>query len=121
MSIIEDKKVEFFNQTIDGSVIKRGTMEDFAYLDHIVDFTDTDTVQEIIDDLDLAINGDFPSIVDNDITNDFQIAFITSSAVEFYDKNGTTVSGTCGLQDFKNLCVAWLNFLNTPPFNGTKV
>ncbi len=69
----------------------------------------------------MAINGNFNLIDDPGITNNLEIAFISPTGIEFYDRDGQDIIGTSPLEDFKEILIGWRNFLMQPPFNGTKV
>ena len=71
--------------------------------------------------VDKAINGQFNLIEDPGISCDIGgIAFVTANGIEYWDNEGINLlPPLCPLQDFKEMLVAWRDFLQTPPLHGT--
>ena len=57
-------------------------IHDFV-LSHITTFKNPETIQEFIDNVDKALVGNFNLIDDPDVSNNFNVAFITEDGVEF--------------------------------------
>ncbi|MCD1115262.1 hypothetical protein [Chryseobacterium turcicum] len=80
---------------------------------HISGFTSIEILEEIIENLNLVIAGQYNHINDSGLTNKYDdIAFITPNGVEYWDEDAQNkYPFTCSLQDFRALCLEWLNFL----------
>ncbi len=122
MGIIKDKGIEFYNQKFDGTIYKisKSNLND-PNISFIARFKDSDTIDKFINNVNLAIEGHFDLIADPDVSNGLEIGFITPTGVDFYDQDGQNVIDTLPLEDFKEILIAWRDFLLTPPFDGTKV
>ena len=59
----------------------------------------------------LTHDGDFGLISDTDVTNELGIAFITPLGIEFYDQDGYNIIDIAPLQEFKDMTLAWRNYL----------
>jgi hypothetical protein len=115
MSAIDRKKVVFRNEVINGRIRKTALSEiDDPDIYHVIHFTDKETLDELILNIELALSDRFDEIGDPDFTADDQIAFIEADNIEFYDQDGNNVIDYGSLQDFKELLIAWREFLHTP-------
>jgi hypothetical protein len=119
MGYIETHGIKFQNQTSNGFVRKTGSPNTDTNLNYIMEFDDPGMLSQIINKLQLAINGNFNDIVDRDMTAEDDIASISSSGVDFYDNEGQEIIETVPLQDIYDLAVAWRDFLLQPPLNET--
>lgn len=70
--------------------------------------------------LELAISGNFDQIINPGFTNEFSIAAIAPTAIEFWDDEGQNIIGHGSLTDFHELLIAWRDFLLEPPLDGSK-
>ncbi|NOQ75562.1 MAG: hypothetical protein GQ574_26365 [Crocinitomix sp.] len=124
MGIIEEQNIKFRNINSSGNVYKTvGPIvnnDHFSVICHISQFKNPDTIQDFIDNVTLAINGNFDEINDPDVSNNDDIAFITDSGVELWDDNVENVYLLYPLLSFKEMLVAWHDFLKTAPYNGKK-
>ncbi len=100
MSAIEDKKITFYNKITDGIIYKYATSE-IDDPDHVTDIKSTIALNEYIENIELAINGNFELIEDPDFTAGEQIAYITETNIEFYDQDAQNIIDHGSLQDFK--------------------
>lgn len=125
MNTLQKRGIEFINLNINGKVVKTTNGKD-GDMGFILSLTDLEQeLDEIISDVDLAINGKFDLIEDTDLSNKYgDVAFITKNGIEYlghdYDSPnwGKPISPSCSLEDFKDLLVSWKIFLRTPPFDG---
>lgn len=121
---IEANNVKFYNKVVNGFSHKMGSPNTDSNIGYITEFDDPDTVLNIVNNLQLAISGNFDSILDTDVSTDSAIAFIIPDGVEFYaiaGSNELSYITTVPLRDIYDLAVAWRNFLMEPPLNFTKV
>lgn len=116
MSIIENKNIKFINKIINGEVYKTAT----PGLGYIQSIKNISTLNEFIDMVNATISGDFGTIDDPDVSSSYEVAFLTPDGVEVMDENVENVIDVIPLQEFKEILIAWRNFLLTPPLNGTK-
>jgi hypothetical protein len=122
MSIIEDKGISYINNIIDGRIDKFGKSKNGDIDVEFLNFHKDPTILlEIISDITKSINGEFSAINDPDISNNFQIAFITSTNIEYYDYDGKEIIAISSLSEFKEKATAWRNFLLTSPFLGESI
>ncbi|MCO5946490.1 hypothetical protein [Mucilaginibacter flavidus] len=119
MGYIETHGIKFHTRISNGHVEKLGSPKTDTNLNFVLQFDDPDILSQIINNLQLAINGDMDAIHDRDITADNDIASISSSGVDFYDDKGQEIIETVPLQYIYDLAVAWRNYLLQPPLNGT--
>ncbi|MFL9838700.1 hypothetical protein ABS768_14405 [Flavobacterium sp. ST-75] len=122
MDILKKRGIKLVNKEVEGFNYKcsNGVDPDAGF---IVEYRHIDTINEIIDDIDKALSGNYDLMTNNDISTDGGgIAFITPNGIEFYDEDGINVlPPVCPLDEFKDLLIAWRDFLNMPPYNGQKV
>lgn len=125
MGIIEEQNIKFSN--INASGIVRKTVypvinnDHFSVMCHISVIKDSNIIQEFIDNVTLAINGDFDEINDPDVSNTDVVAFITESGVEIWDDDVENVYLVYPLLGFKEMLIAWHEFLMAEPYNGSKL
>lgn len=122
MSAIDQRNIEFVNKVVNGEVYKTTNCAD-PDMGYITWFRDVSTLDEMLADVDKAINGQYDLIVDPDISNDTSVlAFITANGIEYWDEDGQNIiAPVCPLQDFRELLAAWRAFLLTPPLHNSKV
>ena len=124
MSIIEQYNIQFKNVKSDGWREKIAVSDpvtdgihDFV-LSHITTFKNPETIQEFIDNVDKALVGNFNLIDDPDVSNNFNVAFITADGVEFWDEEyQNIIPPLYSLEHFKEILIAWKLFLETPPYD----
>lgn len=116
MSVIENRNIKFINKIIDGEVYKTASGD----VDYIIFIRDVTVLDEFIIKVNSAINGNL-NIIESDVSADIQIAFITPNNVELWDEEGENVIHTITHQDFKEILIAWRDFLLSPPLHGSKV
>lgn len=125
MSIIEDQKIRFVNMISFDSIYKAVDWQfdnlHSVAICHISQFKDVETVDEIIGDVSLAIEGQLEAIEDTDVSNELQFAFIIADGIEFWDDEVSHVQFIYPLAEFKEMLIAWRDFLTSKPFNGDKV
>jgi hypothetical protein len=125
MGIIEDQNITFQNLNSAGTNHKTvGPLivnNHFSVMCHISSIKNSDTIQDFIDNVTLAINGDFNEIIDPDVSTNDDVAFITESGVEIWDDAVENVWLMYPLLSFKEMLIAWREFLMTAPFHGTKI
>ena len=81
-----------------------------------------DGLNETIDDLDKALNGQFDDIEDGYIGKEFWNIEITLNGVEIYGETPPyQLIDTYTISEFKDMLTAWKVFLLTPPLAGTKI
>lgn len=117
MSAIETRNIKFLNKVIDGEVHKIAT----GGIGHIQSITDITVLNEFINKVTSAINGNFNSIVDPDVSSEFEVAYLTPTGVEIWDEDVVNVVYLLPLQDFKEILIAWRDFLLAAPVNGSRV
>jgi hypothetical protein len=121
MGNTEEKQIYFVNDLSEGYVEKRASSRSTdRNILHLHYFKDVETVSEIIADLDKALSGNFDLIDDPDLTASIYVASITPTEVVFYDDDVENIIETSSLEDFKESAVAWKEFLQTPPFHGSR-
>ena len=122
MDILKKRGIKLVNKEVAGCNYKCSNGVD-ADIGFIVEYRHIDAINEIIDDIDKALVGNFDQIGNDFIGTDAGgIAFITPNGIEFYDEDGKNIlPPLCPLNEFKDLLIAWRDFLNTPPYNGQKV
>jgi hypothetical protein len=122
MGILDEKGIQFHNKVVNGKIYKvaLSTCND-PDIHFISRFRDQGTLTKIIANVDKAISGDFRLIDDPGISTDLDIAFISPTGIEFYDRNGQEVVGTLPLEIFREIIFAWKLFLLTVPFDGSEV
>lgn len=120
MSIITDRGILFINKVLDGYSYKQTNNVD-PDMGFISSYKSVETIDRILNKIDLTISGQL-NIDDRDIsTDDGGIAFVTTEGIEFWDMNVENVVGICPLNEFKELLIAWKDFLQSPPFHRFKV
>jgi len=120
IGLTQDRGIEFINKFIDGYNYKgtNGVDSDMGFISF---YRDISVIDYIIGNIDTTLKGQFATIND-DISNEAgDIAFITPEGIEFWDDEAKHVVGICSLQEFRELLIAWKSFLQTPPFDGSKV
>jgi hypothetical protein len=117
MSVLENRNIKFTNKIIDGEIYKIAT----GGIGHIQSIKNISTLNEFIDMINMTINGNFNSISDPDVSSNLEVAFITPNGVQIWDENVENIIHLIPLQDFKEILVAWRDFLLTPPLNGSKI
>ena len=120
MSVIQNLGISFYNLKEEGSISKiaKSSIND-PTINFITQIKDIETIDEIIIDLNNAINGN--TINDEVISLEDEVAIITNNGIAFMDYEvENIIYPLYPLYDFKELCEAWRNFLNTPPYNGTR-
>ncbi|MEO7213981.1 hypothetical protein [Mucilaginibacter sp.] len=122
MGIIESNGIYFVNHVLHGYVHKYGSSRNGDVdIEHLNFFKNADTLSEIISDVGKALAGEFDLINDPDLTNNIAIAEITPTEIVYYDCYGKDIIAKSSLEDFKEKAIAWRLFLQTPPFNGSRV
>ncbi|MDP9077901.1 MAG: hypothetical protein M3O71_10790 [Bacteroidota bacterium] len=119
MGYVETHGIKFYNRIFKGRVIKMGSPNTDGNLGYITQFDDPEMLTTIINNLLLAISGNFASIDDNDISYEECLAYITPKSVDFYNTQDQEIRETVPLQDICDLAIAWRYFLLQPPFKGT--
>lgn len=114
MEILEQRGIKFVKKTINGYTFKDVETSDWD-MAHISAFTSIEILEEIIAKLNLAIAGQYNQINDLGLTNKYDdIAFIEPNGIEYWDQDAQNkYPVTCFLQDFKLLCIEWVNFLKS--------
>ncbi|KQT21914.1 hypothetical protein ASG31_00795 [Chryseobacterium sp. Leaf404] len=112
MGILQQRGIKLVKKTVNGYTFKTAKTDDWDMV-HIKAFTDTKILEEIIQNLDLAIAGHYDQINDTGLTNKYDdIAFIEPNGIEYWDQDAQNkYPFTCSLEDFRALCIEWLNFL----------
>ncbi|AXG74807.1 hypothetical protein DVK85_11430 [Flavobacterium arcticum] len=120
MDILEKRGIKFINEISYGRVRKchYGLDSDMGY---IVSYNSKNTLERIIQDIDLTLSGKFDLIDDPDISNYMYTAYITPQEIEYWDDYGNNIIGTCPLEDFRELVIRWKDFLETPPFDRSEL
>lgn len=122
MGALENKQIIFENKVSNGSIYKHAYSKiGDPDIGHVIGFKDIRVIDENIVNLELAMSGNFDQIIDPDFTNGDFIAFITPTAIEFWDYDAENIIGYGSLSDFHELLIAWRDFLIEPPLNETKV
>lgn len=117
MNAIENKNIKFINKIIDGRIYKIAT----GGIGHIQSIKNIETLNNFIDMTNITINGNFSSIEDPDVSSNYEVAFLTPFGVQIMDDNVENIVDLVPLQEFKEILIAWRDFLLTPPLNGTKI
>ena len=120
MGLIQDRGIEFINKVIDGYNYK-GTNNVDPDMGFISSYKSIESVDRILNEIDLTVSGRF-NIDESDISTEAGgIAFITPEGVEFWDYDVKEFYGICPLQEFRELLIEWKVFLQTAPFDRSKV
>lgn len=119
MSVIQNQGIKFVNQVFQG-IISKIAIGGGTAMSHISFYRSLSNIEEIINNVDKAINGQYHLIEDTGVSNNLGVAFIEPAGIEFYDDDVQNVVETCSLQVFKELLIAWRDFILTPPFDGSK-
>lgn len=115
MSAITTKKIRFLHSKRNGVIYKKAVSDiQDPDIDHVTAFRDIESLNELILNIDLALTGRYAEIVDPGFTHDTQIAFIEADCISFWDVDGQNRIDTGSLSDFKELLIAWRDFLNAP-------
>lgn len=120
MSIINNLGISFYNLKDDGFILKlaESSIKD-PTIYFISQIKDIKTIDKIITNLNNAINN--ISIDDDTICLEDDVAIITNEGIAFMDSEvENVIYPLYPLSDFKELCEAWRDFLNTPPYHGVK-
>lgn len=121
MGILKKRGIKLLNKEVKGYNYKcsNGVDVDMGFM---VEYTHIDTINEIVEDIDKALAGNFDQIGNDFIGTDAGgIAFITPNGIEFYDDDGKNIlPPVCPLDEFKDLLIMWRDFLNTPPLIADK-
>ena len=131
MGYIEKHGITFYNRIFNGYVRKMASPNTDFNLAFIAQFEEPDVLTEIINNLQLAIMGNFDGVTNTDMSCNESLAYITPDSVEFYEvdfynadfdkRGGPLFVGTVPLQDIYDLAVAWRDFLLEPPLNWSIV
>lgn len=107
MGAVKNKQILFENKVFQGKWYKSAHSEiGDPDIGHIVGFNYIPAINELIVDLERAISGNFDQIIDPGFTNEYSIAFITPTAIEFWDDEVENVIGYGSLTDFHELLIA---------------
>ena len=121
MSVIQDQGIVFYNKIIGDIIYKTAKADDpNSDIGFIIRYRDMNVMNEIINDLTLAINGNYNLISDLEVSNDIDIAFIGENQIEFYDQDVLNILYTSPLTEFLEVLLAWRDFMLTPPLHGSK-
>lgn len=119
MSIIDDRGIKFINKVVDSHNYKitNDVDPDMGFISSYKSIT---TIDRILDEINLTISGKF-NIDESDISTEAGgIALITPEGIEFWDYNVENLMGVCPLNEFKELLIAWKEFLQSPPLDKSK-
>lgn len=120
MGIIQDRGIEFINRVIDGYNYK-GTNGIDPDIGFISTYRNIVTIDRVLNRIDLTILGKF-NLDESDIrTDDGGVAFITPEGIEFWDYEVENVVGICPLTEFRELLIEWKLFIQSPPFDRSRV
>ena len=104
MGLIQERGIEFINKVIDGYNYK-GTNGIDPDMGFISSYKSIESVDRILNKIDLTISGRF-DIDESDIsTDDRGIAFVTPEGIEFWDDEVENVVGICPLAEFTELLI----------------
>jgi hypothetical protein len=117
MNVIEKQNIKFINKTIDGQNYKIAT----GGIGHIQSVKSIETLNNFINMANETINGNFSSIDDPDVSSNYEVAFLTPLGVEIMDENVENVIDLVPLLEFKEISIAWRDFLLAPPLNGARI
>lgn len=110
-NILKERNIRFYVKKFDGENIKSVNTEDFD-MQFIAGLYQYLQIDEVISNIDLALEGKYNQIDDPSITNKYdEYAYIQPDAIEYWDENHNKYDFTCSLQDFRELCIEWRNFL----------
>lgn len=122
MNAIESRGIKFVNKAINGKISKFAmSSTSDPYINFVTQFKNPQTLNDIVMDINKALNGQFNSIQDPDVSTNIDIAAIAPNGINFYDEEGQNVIATLPLQDFKEMVIAWRDFLLQVPADGSTV
>ncbi len=100
MNAIESRGIKFVNKAINGKISKFAmSSTSDPYINFVTQFKNPQTLNDIVID----------------------IAAIAPNGINFYDEEGQNVIATLPLQDFKEMVIAWRDFLLQVPADGSTV
>lgn len=129
MGIIEQNNIRLVNKVIFGenhkSIIFPDDIslanDDWTAISHIACFNDIPLLQEIIDNVNLAIAGNHSQIDDNGVCDGTGLynGYIEPGGIKYYNKDLTTFDPNLyPLNKFKELLIDWKTFLETKPYDA---
>ena len=119
MSIIQNLGISFYNLMEEGSVTKlaKSSIND-PIIYFISQIKEIETINGIINELNNAMTGN--PILDEVISLEDEVAIIRTDGIAFLDYEcENIIYPLYPLNDFQQLCIAWRDFLNTPPYHDS--
>ncbi|OJX28686.1 MAG: hypothetical protein BGO86_03560 [Chryseobacterium sp. 36-9] len=114
MGILQQRGIKLVKKNFEAKIIKYADTTDWDMI-HVSHIRSPEILNEIIENLDLAIAGRFNEIDNNGVTNSQDsIAFIEPNGIEYWNQDAQNLYPfTCSLQDFRELFIEWRNFLRS--------